>query len=279
MKSFIEFASQQLLSLYPENEVQILLSHLMQSVTGYSRAQLLLHKNSELSDENRKQLLSMLQRLQNGEPLQYVLGETEFYGLIFRVSPSVLIPRPETEELVDLIVRENKHENLSVLDIGTGSGCIAISLSHNLKNAQVEAWDISEETLAVAKTNAETNNQTVKFQKIDVLNDLISTDTFDIIVSNPPYVCTSESREMHRNVVGFEPHLALFVSDHDPLLFYRKITELSTQMLKSGGRLYFEINAAYGKETASLLTKSGFLMVEIVKDIFGKDRIVKGIHN
>ena len=279
MKSFIEFASQQLLPLYPENEVQALLSHLMQSVTGYSRTQLLLHKNSELSDENRKQLLSMLERLQNGEPLQYILGETEFYGLIFRVSPSVLIPRPETEELVDLILRENKHENLSVLDIGTGSGCIAISLSQNLKNAQVEAWDISEEALAVAKTNAETNNQSVKFQKNDVLNDLRSTDTFDIIVSNPPYVCASESTEMHRNVLDYEPHLALFVSDHDPLLFYRKITELSTRMLKSGGRLYFEINAAYGNETASLLTKSGFLMVEIVKDIFGKDRIVKGIRN
>ncbi len=279
MKLFIEYAHNQLATLYPETEVSAIVSHLIQSVTGFSRTQLLLHKNSELSPENRSELSAKLQQLENGEPLQYVLCETEFYGLPFKVTPAVLIPRPETEELVDLILRENKQENLSVLDIGTGSGCIAISLSKNLRSANVEAWDVSTDALNVAKANAELNHQSVQFQQVDVLREKTSDKQYDVIVSNPPYVCDSEAAEMHRNVLEYEPHLALFVPDNDPLLFYRRITELATNLLSPGGKLYFEINAAYGKQTADLLSNNGFDAVEIVKDIFGKERIVKGVLN
>ena len=277
MRLFLEHARRQLSSLYPDLEVDAMMNQLLQSVTGFSRTQLLLHKNSELSPENRQLLLGMLHRLQNSEPLQYVLGETEFFGLPFLVNSAVLIPRPETEELVELIIRENADKPCSILDIGTGSGCIAIALAAKLPNAQVEAWDISESALEVARENAIRNNQSVLFKRVDVLSNDFEQNSFDVIVSNPPYICESESKEMHTNVLDFEPHNALFVPDSDPLIFYRRIAELAQKMLNTAGRIYFEINAAYGKETADLLREKGFSEVKIVKDIFGKNRIVTGV--
>jgi release factor glutamine methyltransferase len=277
MRLFLEHARRQLSSLYPDLEVDAMMNQLLQSVTGFSRTQLLLHKNSELSPENRQLLLGMLDRLQNSEPLQYVLGETEFFGLTFLVNRAVLIPRPETEELVELIIRENADKPCSILDIGTGSGCIAIALAAKLPNARVEAWDISESALEVARENAIRNNQSVLFKRVDVLSNDFEQNSFDVIVSNPPYICESESKEMHTNVLDFEPHNALFVPDSDPLIFYRRIAELAQKMLNTAGRIYFEINAAYGKETADLLREKGFSEVKIVKDIFGKNRIVTGV--
>lgn len=279
MKTFIENAKLQLLSIYPENESMAIIQQLIRHVTGFSKAQLLLHKNSELSAENSEELNAKLLRLKNGEPIQYVTGEAEFYGLTFRVNPSVLIPRPETEELVDLILKENHVEGLSILDIGTGSGCIPVTLCKNLCNPLIEAWDVSEEALETARLNAELNNQPILFRRVDVLDQVMTTRKFDIIVSNPPYVCDSESESMHPNVLDFEPHLALFVPDADPLLFYRRIAELATSFLTKGGKLYFEINAAFGQQTADLLKENRFSEIEIVKDIFGKERFVKGVYN
>ncbi|MDD2797101.1 MAG: peptide chain release factor N(5)-glutamine methyltransferase [Bacteroidales bacterium] len=277
MKSFIESAHQQLSILYPEHEVRSMISYLLQSVTGFSKAEIILRKNSELSPENNKQLNTKLKQLASGEPLQYVLGETEFYNLKFKVNQSVLIPRPETEELVDLILRENNSKQLRILDIGTGSGCIAISLAKKLPDSVVEAWDISEDALQVALENSIKNKVDVHFSRKDILNLENSSNIFDIIVSNPPYVCESEAEAMHQNVLRFEPHLALFVPNHDPLMFYSKIVSLSSQLLRKGGLLYFEINAAYGSQTADLLRNNGYQSVVILKDIFGKERFVKGV--
>ncbi|MFZ4457129.1 MAG: peptide chain release factor N(5)-glutamine methyltransferase [Bacteroidales bacterium] len=279
MRSFFEHARRQLTSLYSTLEIDSMINQLIQSATGFSRTQLIMHKNSELSPENRQQLLRMLDRLQNSEPLQYVLGETEFLGRSFLVNESVLIPRPETEELVDLIISGNSENQCSVLDIGTGSGCIAISLASKLPNVKVEAWDISEDALTVARANAIRNNQDILFKRVDVLSNDFELNSFDVIVSNPPYVCDHESVNMHKNVLDYEPYIALFVPDGDPLRFYRRIIELATKMLRKGGKLYFEINAVYGKETADLLHENGFSEVKIIKDIFGKDRIVKGVFN
>ena len=260
MKLFIQSVHRDLSSLYPENEINTLIFRMIQSVTGFTKVDYLLHKNSDLSPENRNRLTVMLKQLAKGEPLQYVLGETEFYGLTFNVSPAALIPRPETEELVELIVKENPSTGLRVLDIGTGSGCIAIALAKNLKSSLVQAWDISGEALALAKENAVLNHAEVEYRLVDVLNDTEKiTDVFDVIVSNPPYICETEAKQMHQNVLDFEPPIALFVPDNDPLLFYRKIAEFAQRNLHSGGKLYFEINAAFGLETVSLLHELGFV--------------------
>ncbi len=277
MKQFFELAHRLLDNLYPANEIDALAKQLLQSVCGMSRTDILLDKNKDLLLEKRDKLEQILQRLQHGEPIQYILGETDFFGMTFRVAPGVLIPRPETEELVDLIIRENQKTKLSILDIGTGSGCIAISLANKLSAPEVHAWDVSAEALAIAKENSRKNNATVFFRHIDVLKVTPEelTSRFDIIVSNPPYVCEEEANTMHCNVLQYEPHLALFVPDNDPLRFYCKIAELGTSLLKNKGKLYFEINERFGQQTAAMLENLGYSYVEIIKDIFGKDRIVK----
>jgi release factor glutamine methyltransferase len=231
-------------------------------------------------DEN--QLLvwnSIITELKNQKPIQYILGETFFYGLRFEVNQNTLIPRPETEELVEWIISENKKSqqssNLKVLDIGTGSGCIAISLAKNLPNAKVSALDISEEALNVAKNNAEFNQVTIDFILADVLAIEKLPDTFDVIVSNPPYVRESEKDLMQQNVLSNEPHIALFVENENPLLFYDKIAELAKNHLTENGVLYFEINQYLGEETVDLLKTKGFKNIELKKDIYGVDRMVK----
>lgn len=277
MRRFIKEAENRLLNLYPKEEVDSLIFRLISSTCCLNRAQFILAKDELLSPEKREKLLFQLERLEKGEPLQYILGETEFYGLTFDVTPAVLIPRPETEELIDLIVRENRFSGLRVLDIGTGSGCIAISLAANLEQSVVQAWDISQEALAIAQKNAKKNNQTVEF----CLNDVLSysgeemNGQFDIIVSNPPYVCDNEKEEMHQNVLMHEPHLALFVPNHDPLLFYRKIAQLAQSLLKPNGKIYFEINQHFGAETLKLLTDLGYKNSLLLPDIFEKDRMVR----
>jgi len=211
-------------------------------------------------------------------PIQYILGETEFYGLPFRVNDSVLIPRPETEELVDWIRSENnRNEALNILDIGTGSGCIAIALKHEFPNAAVEAFDISDKALETARSNAGLNKLDVEFSKVDILNVADQSKKWDIIASNPPYIPELEKSEIEANVLEHEPHLALFVPDNDPLLFYRHIALFAKKQLNPNGKLYFEIHRDYGKECMELLASLGFSEIELRKDISGNNRMIRSV--
>lgn len=229
-----------------------------------------------IEPEVEEAINEVIDRLKQNEPIQYVLGETEFYGLSFFVNPSVLIPRPETEELVDLIINDTPtEEKYTVLDIGTGSGCIAISLAKKLKNTQVTAFDISQEALEVAEDNATENEVKVIFQEVDILTTDALDTSYDIIVSNPPYITESEKDFMELNVLDFEPASALFIPDNEPLLFYSKIAQLAAESLSKKGILYLEINEQFGKETAQVVTEAGFQEVTVLKDINGKDRMIK----
>ncbi len=223
----------------------------------------------------------LLEQLKLEKPIQYLLGETSFYGLTFEVNENVLIPRPETEELVDWIVSNNQMTDdvgvIKILDIGTGSGCIAVSLAKNLPNAQVFAIDISEKALEIAKKNAEINNVRVNFIVQDILKTEDLLQEFNIIVSNPPYVRNLEKVEINKNVLDNEPHLALFVEDNNALIFYQKIAELAEKNLIPSGQLYFEINQYLGKEMIELLAKLNFKNIELRKDIYGHDRMMKGV--
>jgi release factor glutamine methyltransferase len=211
------------------------------------------------------------------KPIQYILGEAPFYGREFKVNASVLIPRNETEELVHLIIKENKKLNLRILDIGTGSGCIPISLALEIPSSKTFALDISKEALEVAKDNAKKHEESIIFFQVDILNEDIPVKDLDIIVSNPPYVCESEKSLMHENVLNFEPHLALFVKDNDPLVFYKIIAKKAKSALKSSGKLYFEINEAFGEKVQYLLEEQGYREISIIQDLNNKDRIVKAV--
>ncbi|WP_026978297.1 peptide chain release factor N(5)-glutamine methyltransferase [Flavobacterium tegetincola] len=253
------------------------------------RIDLALNTDFEFSSEAINVWEELVTQLKKEIPIQYLLGSTEFYGLPFMVNENVLIPRPETEELVDWIVSEEKSiarlsdkklEGLSdfkILDIGTGSGCIAIALAKNITNAQVYAIDVSHEALNVAKSNAKHNQVSVTFLEKDILQTENLLEQFDIIVSNPPYVRNLEKHEIKNNVLEHEPHLALFVDDFNALIFYRKIAQLATNNLKSGGQLFFEINQYLGKEMIALLTELGFQEIELRKDIYGNDRMTRAI--
>ncbi|PIF31041.1 release factor glutamine methyltransferase [Flavobacterium sp. 9] len=223
---------------------------------------------------------SLLAQLKQEVPIQYLLGKTSFYGLDFEVNENVLIPRPETEELVEWIVNENAADNktkkIKILDIGTGSGCIAISLAKNLPNAEVYGFDVSKKAIETAKRNAINNNVDVTFMFQDVLELEELRCKFDVIVSNPPYVRNLEKEEIRKNVLDYEPHLALFVDDNDALIFYRKIAELAKKNFLENGKLYFEINQYLGKEMTDLLEKMDFKNIELRKDIYDNDRMMKG---
>lgn len=275
-------------SIYDEQEIESFFYLLLESYQGKKRIDLALNPDMEMDALQLIQWESALSELLNQKPIQYIIGATEFYGLPFMVNENTLIPRPETEELVDWIVAESRNSamgSLKILDIGTGSGCIAISLAKNLPNAEVFALDVSEKALAVAKKNADTNKVKVNFIQADILkiNDLVELPTsnfqlpthFDIIVSNPPYVRHLEKAEIKPNVLEHEPHLALFVEDTDALLFYRKIVELAKENLVEKGKLFFEINQYLGKETLELLEKFGFNSTELKKDIYGNDRMTR----
>ena len=279
---------QELSLLYDEKEIESFFYIVLESFHNLKRIDLALNPDMEMDAMQLLRWENVLDELKKEKPIQYILGRTEFYGLPFLVNENTLIPRPETEELVEWIVvesRKSKVENLKILDIGTGSGCIAISLAKNLPNAQVFAIDISEKALITAKKNAEINKVEVNFittdiLQIDDLDQLIThnsqlTTPFDIIVSNPPYVRNLEKAEIKTNVLEYEPHLALFVEDNNPLLFYRKIAQLATKNLSKKGQLYFEINQYFGKETVELLENLGFTNIELRKDIYGNDRIIK----
>jgi release factor glutamine methyltransferase len=238
---------------------------------------LALQPESAFSEKQIENWNAILAKLQQEIPIQYILGKTHFYGLDFEVDENVLIPRQETEELVEWIItnqQTNKPTNQQILDIGTGSGCIAISLAKNLPAAKVSAIDVSEHALSVAKKNADLNQVDVTFIHQNILETEDLQATFDIIVSNPPYVRNLEKAEIKKNVLEHEPHLALFVEDHDALIFYRKIAELAQKNLKENGQLYFEINQYLGKEMVDLLELMGFVEVALRKDIYCNDRMI-----
>ncbi|MCD7975789.1 MAG: peptide chain release factor N(5)-glutamine methyltransferase [Tannerellaceae bacterium] len=279
MTETISFIKDSLSPFFPENEIQRFVRLILEHVTGLSPHQILMNKDKELSGMEKKEIREILHRLKQSEPIQYILGETEFYGLTFQVNPSVLIPRPETEELVEGIIRDRKGKETRLVDIGTGSGCIAVSLAHALPEARISAVDICSKALATARKNAEQNQVTVEFIESDILDTQRSKKDIpgelDCIVSNPPYVLHQEKEQMEKNVLDHEPHLAIFVPDTDPLLFYRAIAVLGREKLKEDGTLYFEINGMFGQEVVDLLKIYGYKNIQLKKDLPGKDRMIK----
>ena len=261
---------------YPDTEALALAKMLLVEVFGFSTLELYGGKDKEISGKHRDVLDEMIKRLKKNEPIQYIIGIETFGGLTFEVNQNVLIPRPETRELVEWIAEDCQLEDpCKILDIGTGSGCIAISLAKLLGQVEVEAWDVSEGALQVARRNAERNQVDVLFRKMDVLGDVPEGMLYDVIVSNPPYIAEKEKSQMEHNVLDWEPSIALFVPDEDPLLFYRRIAQLGGSMLKKGGSLYYEINQAYGQETMEMLASMGYQSIELRKDAWGNDRMVK----
>lgn len=261
---------------YPAEEIAPLAKEMLVSVFGFTASRLYAGKDNDFSSKEREQLEDILDRLSRHEPIQYIVGEVCFGGMPFKVTPGVLIPRPETAELIEWVVSDMKDEtSFSVLDIGTGSGCIPVSLAARLPQAVVHAWDISEEALQVAAENARINHVSVQYRHQDVFQPCPADERFRVIVSNPPYIAEKEKQEMEANVLQWEPGLALFVPDEDPLRFYRRIAEVGQTLLELDGNLYFEINRNYGPETVSLLRQMGYAAVELRKDIFGNDRMVK----
>jgi release factor glutamine methyltransferase len=271
---------QQLSGVYPEQEAGAMAQQVLENVLQQNRVQLSLNQQQEVTITQQEELQTIVKRLLKNEPLQYVLGIAHFYGLELKVNQNVLIPRPETEELVDLVIKEHRNQqDLKILDICTGSGCIPIVLAENLKTEAVYGLEVSEGALEVAKVNAMNYNQTINWLHQDVFDEIqtIAPGSLDIITSNPPYVLEEEQQVMRANVLDYEPHLALFVPDVDPLKFYKRIAIVGYSLLKPGGKLYFEINERYGPETCAVLLKAGFAEAKVVQDMFGKDRMVRAV--
>ena len=313
MTETIAYIRNSLKDIYPPGEAQALVRLIMERVCGLSTHQLLLGKGKELSDTEKFKIKEIVEGLRLYKPIQYLLGIADFYGIEFKVTPDVLIPRPETAELVERIITDYRGQAPRILDIGTGSGCIAISLAKHLPKAEVAAVDISPEALAVAEENARLNQVSVSFLELDILSEGYpsfmqgklkfhveetkvsrkenksftymkpKSHTEETAVSpignfncsNPPYIMNKEKATMEANVLENEPHLALFVPDDDPLLFYRAIARFGQRHLVEGGHLYFEINALCGKETVAMLRQENYTEVELIQDLYGKDRIVK----
>ena len=257
-------------SLYDPREATAIARAVVCRRCGYNFSQLVVHYDDECQIDD---LQTIIEQLAAARPVQYVLGEAEFYDLTFSVQEGVLIPRPETEELVSRVVSDAR-AGMRILDVGTGSGAIAVSVAHSVAGAEVVAVDISDAALAIAQSNAERNGVSVEFVKTDALGDMSALGEFDIIVSNPPYIPQSDIATMNRNVVDYEPHTALFVADDDALCFYRSIAQNGLTMLRVGGGLYFEIYEQFGSQIAAMLADMGYRDVEVVKDIFGKERMV-----
>lgn len=263
--------------LYGNGEARAITDYVLDVCFGLSKADILCGAVEEMTAEKAAELNKIFGRLMEGEPVQYVLGRAEFCGRWFSVRPSVLIPRPETEELCAWITADSKASaSPKVLDIGTGSGCIAITLQLDMPESNVTAWDISADALDVARENAQQLGANVNFVKLDALNAKPEGE-WDVIVSNPPYICEKEKKDMAVNVLEHEPHTALFVPDADPLLFYRAITRLAVQTLSKGGRLYFEINPIYADDTCHMMRAEGMTAVELRSDMYGKQRMAKGV--
>ena len=305
MKDITKHIQKTLYNLYPPEEINCFVRLILSHVCGLSYNQQILCKDNQICENEKDEIFSIVNRLKKMEPLQYILGETEFYSLPMKVNPDVLIPRPETEELVDIIIKKVLQKNslsqihdsenfilqkdtsphhitnrptLRILDIGTGSGCIAIALAKHIPNAVVTAIDISETALQTAKDNALLNNVNIRFIRADILNlsktaEPITGD-FDIIASNPPYVTIKEKDLMSENVLNYEPHSALFVPDDNPLLFYDAIANFALRKLTSGGMIHLEINPEYDTDTNEMLHNKGFTNTEVIRDLSGKNRFI-----
>lgn len=285
MKETITYIQNKLKDTYPPEEIQSFIRLIMEHVCHLQFYQLLTDKDKEISNSQKKEIYDITERLLRYEPIQYILGNAYFYGLRFTVNKHTLIPRPETEELVDHIIRENQPDNkdITILDIGTGSGCIAVTLAKYLPRSTVFALDISSEALKVAERNAKQLNTTrISF----ICADILSPDSFelqdnsvDMIVSNPPYVMEKEKAVMQKNVLDYEPDTALFVPDNNSLLFYTAIARLGKTKLRKGGSIYFEINAQCHVEMLEMMKKEGYRDIELMKDLPGKDRFLKAIRS
>lgn len=272
---------QALAPIYGLREIEALTLLTIAEITGSTKAHLKAFPEKELTPAQAAEATTILTRLQTGEPLQYILGHTEFCGLPFKVNPFVLIPRPETEELVEWVLEQvgsKELEACNVLDIGTGSGCIAISIKKRSRTVQVSAVDISAGAISTAKENANLNGVEVNFIEDDILkpvNQSLLTAHYSLIVSNPPYVTLHDKTQMHRNVTDFEPHTALFVPENDPLIFYRAIADFAMTTLTPEGLLFFEINESLGKKTMAMLKERGFKNIELRQDMSGRDRMIR----
>jgi len=282
MKNFKDIAEiyrEALLPVYSPAEIKQLFLMTYAFVMKKNSMHYMLNSTSEVKETVLPQFLNILEELQTGRPIQHILGKADFYGLCLSVNEHTLIPRPETEELVEWIVREHQNnEQMSILDIGTGSGCIALALKKQLPHAQVDAIDLQSPAITVARTNATNLNLSVNFIEADILewdSFLQENQQYDIIVSNPPYITPSEQKDMHQNVLLYEPHSALFVEEQAPLLFYDVIAEMGKKHLSPGGSLYFEINQYLGRETYDLLLKKGYEQVTLRQDLNQVDRMIK----
>jgi len=262
--------------IYSVREARNIALDVVQQVTKWPRIQILSGSSLKLTEEQGSLLKSFVERLKRNEPIQYVLGTAEFFGLTLKVDKRVLIPRPETEELVEWVLKDSKKES-RIIDLCTGSGCIAIALAKHLPEARISAYDLSVEALELARENGTQNNVDVDFFQADILVDDFAEHIpeMDIIVSNPPYVLEREKRQMQQNVLDFEPSMALFVPDTNPMLFYEAIARIASSKLKSGGALFVEINQTFGKETISLFENKGFCHVRLNNDLYGNARMVK----
>ena len=278
--SFKTYFKNKLKNNYPERELNQLFELSFYYLKGWEKITLRISENQALSESELLKLNHVVKRLLKNEPIQHIFNQTEFYGIPFYVDHNVLVPRQETEELVDLIIQNSKDKKV-LLDIGTGSGCIPIAIGKNLPHLNLLALDVSKKALEVAKKNAEANNVNLKL----IHNDILLLEDFssiidkkvDVIVSNPPYITENEKKQMAENVLAYDPHLALFVRNETPLVFYEKITALAFKKLETGGELYFEINEYFGLETKQLVQEKGFQKVELIQDINGKDRIVYAV--
>ena len=275
IKGVLDYFENKLKDLQPSREIEIYFELCCESLYGLNKSDIILDER-RFSESELLQFRSIVKRLEKNEPIQYILGEAHFYGEIFKVNSGVLIPRPETEELVELIINNKPKGRL--LDIGTGSGIIPITVKNSFKELDVVGVDVSKAAIEIAKQNAEKFKVDVSFFCRDILTDeLANFQLFDIIVSNPPYVLESDKSEMSENVLKHEPDIALFVEDEEPLLFYERICYLSKQLLNEGGFLYFEIHESFGDEVKSLMEKCGFKDIHLIKDLQAKDRIVMGV--
>ncbi len=275
LQAVIRFFKTELMDFFPEQEINSMLYVVLDKTFNIQKKDVLLATERKFSESELLKIIYIVKDLKKHKPLAYILGEWEFYGLPFKVNEHTLIPRPETEELVQLILAENTQENLSILDIGTGSGCIAVSLKKNKPIAIISAFDVSKQALETAENNALLNDVAINFKQIDILNSPNLVEKYDIIVSNPPYIPLKDINEMDKNVTDFEPHLALFVEDNNPLIFYKAIAEFAKNHLSDKGKLYVEIHEKLGNEVKALFESVGFKQVVIVKDLNEKDRMVK----
>ena len=277
MPFLTSYIREQLQPLYPPEDISCFVRLILTDVCGWSYHQQMLCKDTQILEKEKKRIIAIVERLKKMEPIQYILGATEFYSIPLKVNHSVLIPRPETEELVDLILGDSKGTPV-VLDIGTGSGCIAIALTKHIPHAVVTAIDMSEEALQMAKENARINQTAIRFLSADILNTektaALFPESFDLIVSNPPYVLADEKSAMNANVLNYEPHIALFVPNDNPLLFYDAIVDFARQKLSPEGALYFEINPRCDKAIIDLLHHKGFPKTEVIRDLSCKNRFI-----